>query len=359
MRGSARIRVYPRTSCPRSKAARYPLHMKLGIALWLVPMLAPAQEPEPTPRPALEQVPEELRAPLRPYLEAAEGLEGLEQSLTVQVAMALGIARERKAVGREFRELSEHHAENWNEQIGALLEALGAEAGKGLAGGALHYDTGLEVDRATKKVQVLRKPEFRLLPDPRFAERFARRRLVAGMCSRQGLPVEDAERMRKLLIDETGELGAHPDPWLTHAHTQLVFMSLGPEMWNDYVAERVAEGKDATPFGSFDEFQRTLGEHVRAALVDPLRPGLAEEDRDRVFRYEGDVVLLVHAPDGTAWEAPAEIAAANAADHVPTLVVDVESAKSWRASAKHKRLRIGMVAGGAHRTLYDGGWPLH
>ena len=324
----------------------------LALPSLLLAWVPLAAQQGPPPRPTLDQFP----APLRPYVEPTEGLEGLEYSLALQMGMALGIAAEHEELGKDYRDLGRHHVANWNAQVGALLEELGPEAGDGLVGGALFYDTGVKVDRAAGTHEVLRKPEMRLVADPGLAERFERRRLIAGLCSVAGLSKEDATKLKEILTAETGELGDAEDPWLGHAHSHLLFMTLGRGMWDKYAAGMVADG---TPFGPFDQFQATLGEHVRAALLDPLRPELPAADRDgRNFRYEGDVVLRVHAADAEEWSLPATLAETNALDKSPILVVEVEAAKTFRAKAKRDRLRVGMVAGGEHRPLYDDAWPL-
>lgn len=326
--------------------------MKLLLAWFVVASSSFALRQSGPPRPTPEQVP----AAVRPYLESTAGLEGLEQSLTTQVAISLGMAAEKDKLERSTRKSCEQFAANWNEQIGALLAALGPEARGRIVGGALFYDTGLRIDREHGTAEVLRSPEFRIVADARCGERLERRRLIAGMCSRAGLPKEVAEQFRATLTKEVGDLGDAEDPWIGHAHSSLLFMTLGEDVWKKYSNEMIEGG---TPFGSFDEFQAIMAKHLRTALVDSLRPALpAAESADHNFRYEGDLALLVHAVEKTNWDAPTEFATTNASDHGPILVVEAQQTKSWAANAKHKRVRIGMVAGGSHRVIYDGAWPL-
>lgn len=322
------------------------------LALFLCAPLAIPRLQDAPPRPTPEQFP----AALRPYLKAAAGLEGLEQSLTTQIAVSLGMAAEKNKLERSARKSCEQSAANWNEQIGALLAALGPNADGKLAGGALFYDTGLRVDRDKATAEISRSPEFRIVVDARCAERIERRRLIAGMCSRAGLPQEAAEQFRETLTKEAGGLGDAEDPWIGHAHTSLMFMALGEELWTSYARDLIEKG---TPFGTFDEFQAIMAKHVRSALVDPLRPEPpAVASAERNFRYEGDVAFLVHAANQAEWSAPAELASANASDRSPILVVEAQQTKNWAAGAKRERVRIGIVAGGAHRVIYDGAWPL-
>lgn len=319
----------------------------LELALVAASALASLGQDRP-PLPQADDFPEALQ----PYVAIGEELEGLERSLTLQLAVGLGMAVERKRLPAEFRAHGEHHRDDWNEELGALLEELGPRATGGrVAGGALYLDTGMELDREAGTAQVLRKPDLRMLAAEDHASLVERRILIAGMPA--GLAAEDAKRLQAILVEETGELEDRDNPWLGHAESMLMFMSFGG--WDDYSGDLKAGG---TPFGTFDEFMARVQKELRIALVDPLVPQLEDAERKgRNFRFEGDLRLIAHAPDD-AWDVPSTVLETNALDHVAVLVIQVPELKSYASKQKLERVVIGLVAGGAHHELYDGKWPL-
>jgi hypothetical protein len=315
------------------------------LALPLLFLLA-AQDGPPEPKP--EDFPEALR----PYLELADGLEDLERSLTLQLAVQLGMVRERAELPAAYRKAARRHRENWNEELAALVAELGPRARDGEpAGGALFYDTGVDLDRERRTARVLREPEIRLVADERYGERTERRELIARYP--QGLEPEDAERLDAILEKVAGPLEERDNPWLVHASTHLVFMSLGA--WEDYARPLEEKG---TPFGTMEEFLARIQKELRVALVDPLTPRLDEADReDRNFRYEGELVVLARGDDDE-WEVPEELLATNALDRVSVLVLQVPAQEEYGRQAELDYAVLGLIAGGEHRLLYEGPLPI-
>ncbi len=336
-----------------------PLHLAIALAASL-PITSP-----PLASPAVQEARPESRElnfdafpkPLHPYLENAVGLVGLEQSLTLQVAMSLGQVQVRKKLDKEFKESAQAARENWNELLSGLWsEVAGVEAGS-LVGGGGFLDTGMTIKPDRSGVELRGHPEYRWMAfeeEGRLEEILEARRLVGGL--RTGLSKGDAEALTKLVEKAEEAAGDDMNPWLMHANTHCMFMKIGA--YEDY-AEGMKES--GTPFGTWEEFQDQMIDGVYPAIVGPLRaPATAAiEDAakpERRFRYEGEfVVQVVESLDGDT-EAPAPLIAANEADHSPTFLVQVEPIK--KAKSKVKRVIIGMIVGGEFRRIYDGRAPL-
>lgn len=301
------------------------------------------------------QVPErpkvtDFPAPIRPYLEASEGLEGLEMSLAMVVGLSFGSAVERKRLGGDFEADANEARKNWNY---ILTEALiwSAKKPEGtLLGGGFFHDTGTRVAEDGSSYEVLRAPEFRLQAVEDVGAIVERRRLIGGM--REGLSKDDAKTLRALVdpLLEEDEL----NPWIRHAQSHLTFMSIGA--WEKYVTEREKSG---TPFGTWEEFQAQVLGELAKVLIHPMRATLpAGVTKDRNFRYESEYVIQVVAAEAHEWKVPDALVAANRADKSPTLLIQVPGRKKVTHKTKYDRITVGIVAGGEHRVIHDGRWPI-
>lgn len=325
--------------------------MKL-LALAVAPLLAAAAQETGPP----EIDPADFPEPLRPYLEPALELEGLEMSLTLSVGLSLGMASEQAELPAEFSAAARVARGNWNDILEGAVEAALEWEGDGHFGGSLYYDTGTEISKDRRTAEVLRDPEFRLVHGEDTAEVILRRRLVHGM--RAGLTEDDASKLLERLRAATANRREF-NPWLTHARSHAMFMSMGA--FEDYARDMEESG---TPFGTWDEFQARVIAETAKVLIAPLRAKLPEDEaKGRRFRHEGEFVVQLCDPKATTWAAPEELLAANAADASPILLIQVarpvEKAEGKRTAARSpKAIRIGMVAGGELRELHDGPFPL-
>ncbi len=291
----------------------------------------------------------DVPAALRPYVAAADGLEGSEQALTLTVATSIGSAAERKLLGSKD---ADGARTNWNYILReALQRAAGAEAGT-LFGGGLFYDAGERLDPATQQTERARTPEFRLQAQANVRDVLELRRLVGAMY--KGLSKVEASTLEGRLRPIVEAQGAEPSPWLMHAQSHLAAMAAG-----DFPSLAAREDDVDINASSWEEFCARIRVEVEAALVSPARATLPEGIlKGRDFRFEGEFVIQVVDPESESWEAPDLVLTANRADRSPTLLIQIPTRSTITHKTRFERATIGVVAGGGHRVIHDGRLPI-
>lgn len=353
------------------------LRLAALVSLFVASLAAPSsaqvftfgREAEPLPKLKPTSMPEQLHATLE-----ATGLQEERcidsEYLWLQHGMSsLASATENRKLRGDGKKLGKFAKDNWLEEVGNLVEALGEDLNNGTCTAVIYYDPGKgfrdELPKGEKQPQW---PEVRMYAVADQAEVLERRRLISGLATKEGLNEADAKALDAILEENFGKGTGRSKYLVTRVRDYLEKMLDGS--WAEYVAEWDGKeiefetdedgNKETYTFEVLEDLKETA-RFLREELIyskAPDFPRALQAGRD--FRFMGQVVLRVIPKDAedSAWELPADWAQMNGLDHDPVLVIQLSQEKKLVKKTRFARAQVGMLAGGQFCVGYDDKWPL-
>lgn len=282
----------------------------------------------------------------------AEGLSGIEQTLTVQFCRNLTLVAEQGNLPKPYSPVCEAIRDNWNEHLSQLVRGLDPKTPGSMSAAALYYDTGRRFSVDQTEIKVISAPKIALVESETTSLLDLMGLEIAISRLGPDLPAEEAKALYELIKEIAGETRDISDPWFHHAHAQVLFLSMGK--YNEGLVKN-------NPFKiSVDQFFKNCRDALMNELVDAHVPALpGNKENGILYFYEGyAVVQAVSTEEQEAgWDVPQELIDFNSSTHHPVLLVQVPESSKYDG-VKVKTAQISLIVGGEKRTLYEGPLPL-
>lgn len=288
--------------------------------------------------------PRDLPESVIEYLSPAEGLEGLEASLTALYCRSLGFASEGKKLPRRYRDFAKHQSSMWADLVAGEVGRIDWENPELLVGSAMWHDTGRRVSPNELRVVGPAQIAFAPIESDVMDELLPLQSDVAQFGV--DMPKEAAGRLSEAVTAYEDDFS---DPWFGHSRFHLLMLKMGL-----HKEEHLANPFEMTG----TEFLKRIQRAVREALVDPLFPELPEDVAGEDIYFLEGLVFAQGIAKGEDWPEVPTLEAHNTMVHQPILLLQIEGGKPGKSVKSPKRVRIAMVVDGETRTLHEGKWPL-